>query len=291
MVLHTRGSTTPLRLQLVSDLHLESQPEWQLEAVPGADILVLAGDVGSYHSRSLLNEADFGLARFAPTRGPWRAVLYVPGNHEYDDQDFDKAHQHLQAACHRWGITWLEREAVVIDGVRFVGTTLWSDFDALAPAGTNLADDRVVHRQRAFAAANMYFRQYAFFRQGKRVLAAGVRDHALACQTWLRNTLTQPCTEPTVVITHFAPSLRSADPRFGLVPSTASFCNALDDLLPLADLWLHGHVHCAVDYIDTQPRAGRSHQCRVVANPLGYFHAGEGEQFRPQLLIDAPPAV
>jgi hypothetical protein len=45
-----------------------------------------------------------------------------------------------------------------------------------------------------------------------------------------------------VVITHFAPSLLSADPRYGLAPGTAGFCNALDDLLPQADLWLHGHL-------------------------------------------------
>ncbi len=42
--------------------------------------------------------------------------------------------------------------------------------------------------------------------------------------------------DATVVITHFAPSLRSADPRYGMQPGTASFCNADDDLLRRADL-------------------------------------------------------
>jgi hypothetical protein len=81
-----------------------------------------------------------------------------------------------------------------------------------------------------------------------------------------------------VVVTHFAPSLHSADPRYGLVPGTAGFCNDLDELLPLADLWLHGHLHTASDY-----RVGR---CRVVANPLGYARKNEQASYRASLLIE-----
>jgi calcineurin-like phosphoesterase family protein len=105
-----------------------------------------------------------------------------------------------------------------------------------------------------------------------------VREQALACQDWLRAALAEPFDGRTVVITHFAPSLRSADPRYGLTPGTAGFCNALDELLPRADLWLHGHLHCAIDY-----RAGR---CRVVANPLGYASKGEQAAFAPALALE-----
>jgi hypothetical protein len=70
-----------------------------------------------------------------------------------------------------------------------------------------------------------------------------------------------------VVITHFAPSLKSADPRYGLTPGTAGFCNALDHLLPKANVWVHGHLHCAHDYVHEG--------CRVVANPLGYARKNE----------------
>lgn len=277
-----------MRLQLLSDLHLENNPGWMPQALPGADVLVVAGDVGSYQPGSQLADADFGLARFAPDRGPWRHVLYVPGNHEYDDQEFDHAHYRLRAVCKRLGITWLERETVVIDGVRFVGTTLWSDFDALAPEGAPPGEADPVHRQKAYRAANFYLQRFSFLRRGERVLAEGVRELSLQCQAWLREALAQPFDGPTVAVTHFAPSLRSADPRYGLVPGTAGFCNALDELLPLAELWLHGHLHCPIDYLDTQPRAGRPHRCRVVANPLGYASKGESEGFRPELLIDVP---
>ena len=102
---------------------------------PGAELLVLAGDVGSYQPGSQLPGDDFGLERFAPARGWPVPVLFVPGNHEYDNLDFDATHARLRATCERLGITWLERETLVLGGVRFVGTTLWTDFDALAVAG------------------------------------------------------------------------------------------------------------------------------------------------------------
>ena len=81
--------------------------------------------------------------------------------------------------------------------------------------------------------------------------------------------------DSTVVITHFAPSLQSADPRFGHQPGTASFCNADDDLLPLADLWLHGHLHCRHDYL--VERAGRR-PARVVCQARGLASKGEAKR-------------
>jgi hypothetical protein len=40
-----------MRLQLLSDLHLEANPHCVIEPAPGADLLVLAGDIGSYQAR------------------------------------------------------------------------------------------------------------------------------------------------------------------------------------------------------------------------------------------------
>ncbi len=273
-----------MRLQLASDLHLERDPGFRLAAAPGADTLVLAGDVGSYQAGSRLHDGDdFGLARFAPgTPGaPWQRVLYVPGNHEYDGLEFDDAHARLRAACERVGITWLEREVVVIDGVRFIGTTLWTDFESLARREPTMTR-QMQAREKAFRAANFYLRRFTATRGGEPMLAEQWRELALDCQRWLRAALAAPhAGGPTVVVTHHAPSLFSADPRYGLTPGTAGFCNALDDCLDHADLWLHGHLHSPSDY-----RAGRGQRCRVVANPLGYASKGEQEGFRPLLAID-----
>ena len=280
-----------MKIQLLSDLHLEVHPHFVPQPAPGADVLVLAGDIGSYQAGSLLGamgDEHFGLERFAHWPVP---VIFVPGNHEYDAQDFDAAHARLRATCERLGLHWLERETLVLDGVRFVGTTLWSDFDALAEdeGSTDLAR-RLRQRDKAFRAANFYLKKTGATRAGELFLAPALREQGLRCQQWLRETLATPFDGPTVAVTHFAPSLLSADPRYGLVPGTAGFCNALDDCLEHAQLWLHGHLHAPVDYTVQGTRKGAGSdaapwQCRVVANPLGYARKGEQNAFVAQSAI------
>ena len=270
-----------VNIQLLSDLHLESNPHFVPQPTLGADVLVLAGDIGSYQNGSSLTRlgiSDFGLERFSNWPVP---VVFVPGNHEYDALDFQEAHQRLRQTCNRLGLIWLEQETVQIAGVRFVGCTLWTDFDAptSARAVTSAVTlgQQLAAREKAFRAADFALRKNHTLADGKPMLAEAVRELGLASQAWLRNALSQPCDGKTVVVTHFAPSLLSADPRFGVTPGTAGFCNALDDLLPLANLWLHGHLHCPSDYTV----AG----CRVFANPLGYARKNEQRSFMPQSCI------
>lgn len=282
-----------MKIQLLSDLHLEVHPHFVPEPAPAADVLVLAGDIGSYQSGSRLEGSNFGLERFSPLPqyAGWPCpVVFVPGNHEYDMQDFDAAHARLRATCERMGMLWLERETAVLNGVRFVGTTLWSDYDAMSmhEGVTDLA--RLLKlREKAFRAANFYLQKTGGTRGGEPFLAEPMREQSLVCQQWLRQALESSFDGPTVAVTHFAPSLRSADPRYGLVPGTAGFCNVLDDLLPLADLWLHGHLHAPSDYVAEGRRSdGSPWRCRVVANPLGYARKGEQEGFLARSTIDLP---
>jgi hypothetical protein len=280
-----------MRLQLLSDLHLERAPDWQAPVLANIDVLVLAGDIGSYQAGSRLRGEDFGLARFSPRApgAPWKRVLYLPGNHEFDALDYEATYARLRALCAALGIEWLERETIVVDGVRFVGATLWADFDALAASQATPAA-QLKQRGKAQRAANFYLNKYTTLKDGRPVMAEGWRAMSLADQAWLRAALEAPFDGPTVAVTHFAPSLRSADPRYGVVPGTAGFCNSMDDFLPLADFWLHGHLHCANDYVARGVRDGRPWACRVVANPLGDQARGEQESFRPELVIEIPPA-
>lgn len=233
----------------------------------------------------------------------------MPGNHEYDALDIDATHARLRATCDRLGITWLEREVVVMDDrragagrrVRFVGTTLWSDFEALVPPAAPTTV-QLKARHKADRAANFYLRTTGSTRAGAPWLADAIREQSLVCQAWLRNALAEPFDGTTVAVTHFAPSLRSADPRYGMTPGTAGFCNALDDLFPLARWWLHGHLHAPSHYTvsGTRPSKGNGTQggtnlgaqnaeawrCHVRANPLGYARKGEQVAFQPNYCID-----
>ncbi|WP_077035516.1 metallophosphoesterase [Pelomonas sp. KK5] len=251
-------------LQLLSDLHLETE-DYDPEPAPGAELLVLAGDVDSGWT---------GLQRFRDWPVP---VLYVPGNHEYDRRDIDEARAGLHRLAGELGFVTLDDAACIRTDaqgrrVRFLGSTRWSDFDAF---GTQ-------HRDRAMRAAGYFQRVMASTRHGRPFDAAAVRDEALRCREWLAAELGRgengPDWDATVAITHFAPSLRSADPRYGRQPGTASFCNADDDLLAGARLWLHGHLHCQFDY-----RVGGT---RVVCNARGHQRRGEAERFQPRLRLE-----
>lgn len=276
-----------MRIQLFSDLHLERYPAFRPQLAPDVDVVVLAGDIGSYQSGSRLITSDFGLERFSPLRpgSSCSKVLFVPGNHEFDSLEFDDAYMRLREICDRLGITWLDREVVTLGPVRFVGTTLWTDFEALVDKQAGMTT-QMQARTKAYRAANYYLSKNTTLKLGEPVLAEGIREMSLECQAWLRAALSVPFDGTTVAVTHFAPSVLSADPRYGLAPGTSGFCNALDDLFPLAQVWMHGHLHCMNDYMVEGSQDGQSWACRVVANPLGYFSKGEQAAFRENLIIE-----
>ena len=246
-----------MKIQLLSDLHLESEAFDPLPH-PQADLLVLAGDIDSTWA---------GYERFAGWPVP---VLVVAGNHEFDGRELDAAWPALRAHCAALDLALLECETVVLrapDGrrIRFAGTVRWCDFDVFGPA-----------RHAAALRAGTYFQRVMGATQGGAPFdAQAVRREALRCRAWLAGALAEPAAgrwDDTVVITHFAPSLRSADPRYGLGNGTASFCNADDALLSGAALWLHGHLHCRHDYTAVQP-AGRC--TRIASQARGLADRGE----------------
>ena len=255
-----------MRLQLLSDLHLETE-KFEPSPAPGAELLVLGGDIDSRWD---------GLEFFRAWPQP---VVFIAGNHEFDGRDLAEAMPALRARCAALGITMLERESLVVTDangarIRILATTRWCDFDLFGAAG----------RAKAMRAGTYFMGLMEATQGGRAFDVEAVRAEALACRAWLEAELRRPRAgwDRTVVVTHFAPSARSADPRYGARSGTASFCNADDDLLPLADCWLHGHLHCAQDY----RVAHRQGSTRVVCNSRGHEHRGEAEGHRPLLLLE-----
>ena len=255
-----------MRLQLLSDLHLETESFVPTPA-PDADALVLGGDIDTRWT---------GYARFLDWPVP---VFAIAGNHEFEGRDVDEVIPALRGRCTGFGIRLVEREQVTLSvadpRIRLLGTVRWSDYDVFGPG----------RRERAMKAGGYFLRQMRTTRRGVLLDAAGVREEALACRAWLQSALNAAPGDwdRTVVVTHFAPSLLSADPRYGSQPSTASFCNADDALLPLADLWLHGHLHVPSDYTVPRPDGGAT---RVVCNPRGHAGKREPERHRPWCVIE-----
>jgi len=208
-------------------------------------------------------------------------VLFVAGNHEFDNRDVDQAALDLRAHCESLGIRMLQRDqAILADDrgrrIRFCGTVRWSDFDLFGAAG----------QAKALRAGSYFQRVMGASRAGRPFDAEAVRALGLECRAWLEQVLSESPAgrwDKTVAITHFAPSLRSADPRYGPQPTTASFCNADDDLIPRADLWIHGHLHCRHDYLVTRPGLQAS---RVLCQARGLEKKGEAETFDPLKIVE-----
>ena len=251
-----------MRLQLLSDLHLETE-DFEPQPAPSAELLVLGGDIDSTWQ---------GLARFRDWPVP---VILVAGNHEFDNRELDTAWPALREHCAQLGIRLLERESTVITDrsgrrIRFVVTVRWCDFNLFGERG----------REKAMRAAGYFMRVMRSTQHGEAFGAEAVREEALACRAWLADELARSPGDwdATVALTHFGPSLRSGDTRYGSQAGTASFCNADDDLLPLADVWIHGHLHCRHDYM-----AGTT---RVVCNARGHARKGEADGYDGLFVVE-----
>jgi predicted phosphodiesterase len=265
-----------MKIRLLSDLHLEHShrhPPFVLPALP-ADVVVLAGDIDN-GTRAI----DWAEQTF-----PDQTVLYVPGNHEYYDAELRSAAAALRERAQRsLSVRLLDNDECILDGVRFLGSTLWTDFallgrDSMAQSmaqslGTVL-DFRAIRLGNAFLTPEQ-----------------SVVLHRQAVE-FLQSSLQQPFAGKTVVVTHHAPHPNSVHPRWAGNPVNAAFVSDLTRLLGKSAAWFHGHTH---DSFDFSVRG-----TRVVANPMGYRTSNwrdarstgtlevrtENEHFNPSLVVE-----
>ena len=238
-----------MKLNILSDLHLSRGAL----AIPrnGADAVVLAGDIARP------KEAAAWAAGFG------KPVLYVPGNHEFYGGSIAGTVRELKALCAGSNVRVLDDDAVVLGGVRFLGSTLWTDFRLFGEGEERLA---------AMREASKFMRDFQTIRMGDGFFTPG--DSAAlfdAHARWLESRLAEPHDGPTVVITHHAPSRRSIHPRFAGSLLNACFVSDAERLIDArrACLWIHGHTHDGFDY--------RVNGVRVVCNPRGYAKNGVNE--------------
>lgn len=230
-----------MKIHILSDLHTEHS-SFSLP-VTESDIIVLAGDIG----------VGLGGLDWLHQQLIEKPVLYIPGNHDFYHHDtslIDDMKQHANNNIHI-----LNNDIHEISGVRFLGATLWADFEhfgtstkinAMEYAQHNLADFSVIsHQGKPFSPTD------------------AIALHEESYQ-WLRDKLSDGYQGKTVVITHHAPSALSVHPNYQEDLITATFVSSLDELMSAdnASLWIHGHMHKAFDYEITGTR--------VICNPRGH---------------------
>lgn len=244
-----------MKLQILSDLHREfdratrwsSAPRFDVIPDIAADVILLTGDI------------DIGLTglRWAVAEAERlrRPILYVFGNHEYYGQAMPRLLQKGRTLVAGTGVHLLERDALLLHGVRFLGCTLWTDFALFG------------HAPRAMLAAGVAmtdFRRVRVSPDYRRLHPRDLLAEHRASIAWLRARLAEPNAPPTVIVTHHAPSARSVPEAYRDDPLSPAYASDLEALMgPPVIAWVHGHVHTPMDY--------SVKGTRVLCNPRGYY--------------------
>lgn len=236
-----------VRLRILSDLHVECFKEGRELPDADADVVILAGDI---------HRKTEGLA-WAAERFVGQEIIYVPGNHEFYGTSMPVNREALRVEAERLGIHLLDNESVDIGGVRFHGTTLWTDFELYS--GRPDYDPRETER-RALA----LMPDFRIIQQpaGEVFTTAESRRLHIEALDWLEAELSEPCPGPRVVVSHHAPLPECIPSKYQGDVMSPAFASDLRALMGKMDLWVHGHVHEPVDLQE----AGT----RVFANPGAY---------------------
>ena len=261
-----------MKLWILSDLHIEGCV-WDLPfPPPDYDVLIAAGDIH--------DPASEGVAWLAE-RSYGKPVIYVPGNHEWYAHNIPftvkEETENAKRLASELGVHFLMDESVVLDGVRFLCATLWTDWDlkgnaaaAMGYASMAMNDHIVIYPETVGSALSPRLSQ----------------SWHLASRYWLEEELPKTgAWDKTVIVTHHLPHPKSVSERFKDSPLNPAFASDLSELVENcgASLWVHGHTHDSFDY-----EVGTT---RIVCNPKGYGPRGKGapienRAFDPMFVVE-----
>ena len=265
-----------MKIQIISDLHIGAYPYTPVAA--GADVIVVAGDVDAG-----FDTGTYRLFSEMLRSSPQAHIIYIAGNHEFYGKDIIKFRAELRKFCgpasaggefkdgldQRFHL--LDNDEVIINHVRFLGTTLWTDMSLFGEGQKEDCMKEAARRLNDF---------YHIRIDGRLFTPQDSIDLHNESVKWLEMKLKEPFEGETVVVTHHAPSFASVVPHYQHDPLSACYASRLDHLMGYSKLWLHGHTHSSLDY---------TIECtRVVCNPRGYARnelSNENRSFQPALVI------
>jgi predicted phosphodiesterase len=251
-----------VKIQLVSDVHLEFGHKVVLDNA-GADVLVLAGDICS--ARHLVKPDDEfmplpierknALNFFKDCSEKFNHVVYIMGNHEHYKHTFNDTAKVLRECLFGLpNIHFLDNEDVVLDDVKFIGATLWTDNNKGCP----VTENKLQFGMNDFRLIKYKDDKGNYFKFDPRLAA---REHL---QSKKRIGIATFSDLPCVVVTHHAPSFKSIHPMYANdTYMNGGYASDLEYLMgDNVKLWVHGHTHKPFDY--------EVNGTRVVCNPRGY---------------------
>lgn len=284
-----------MHCNVISDLHLDFADL----TLPGGDVLIISGDafeakrfkkdmynpeyVAQPHERAEHRADRYYRFMEEEASKKYRKVIYVMGNHEHYGFYFHKTYDHIKSQLPD-NVHLLEKESLVLDGVLFLGATLWTDLNKVDNLTVYHVKDRM----------NDY-RQITMFNEAKSVYhklspEKTVTEHRQTLQYFKimleENRRAEARGMPVVVCTHHAPSPMSTHPYF--VHDTimnGAYSSDLSEFIldnPEIKFWTHGHTHHPFRY--------KIGECEVICNPRGYAgHEQRADEFDPTVGFDITP--
>ena len=284
-----------MKIAVCSDLHLELG-DLELKNTENADVLILSGDIfvahhledlesGNNQAKVFYNFIDRCCSRFCH-------VIMVMGNHEHYHGDFAMSYDTIKSTMNFPNFHLLDVESMDIDGVTFVGGTLWTDMNkedpiTLEAIGDMMNDFRIINNSKRMVSYKAYdtfgpdpdkFKMRE--RPSKFSPTDTVEDHHKMMQ-YLKIVLENNPGKPVVVVGHHAPTKISTHPRYkDELLMNGAYSSDLSEFIldhPEIKLWTHGHTHEPFDY-----SIGGT---RVVCNPRGYIkYEDRADQFELKFL-------
>lgn len=240
------------KFKLLSDLHLEFAP--YIDRVPedSANIhLILAGDVCPI---KMLDQ----LVKFLETCcANYKSVVYIMGNHEYYKGSLSHSIYKLyEAKNHLNNLYVLDDDSIILDGVKVIGSTLWTDLNGGDPVSKMLAESGMNDYRQIRHGTNSL--PYKFKLRANDVIVKHITS-----LNYIREELAS-FDGKKLVVTHHAPSFKSVPEKYKSGRMNHAYCSDLSELIYNNDIdvWCHGHTHSSFDYDFLETR--------IIANPRGY---------------------
>jgi hypothetical protein len=168
-------------------------------------------------------------------------------------------------------IRFVEDDSVVIGSLRIIGCTLWSGYDLFGDSLMAAAMRAAYDENRDHKRIKWSTKPWRRFRPQE------ARWLHLRSRAFIEAELSKAHFGPTLVVTHFPPTVEALPPSLLGKISATSVCS---DLLPIIDrhqpdCWIWGHTHFHVD-----SARGRT---RMISNPSGY--PDEDLSFDPTMVV------
>ena len=278
-----------MNCSIASDIHLEFG-DLNIKNEHGADVLILSGDIcvaddiGKPDPHNFMEGArsnriaDF----FKRCSFQFPHTIYILGNHEHYHGDFAKTYNKIQDMLNYNALSnvyLLEREVKEIDGVTFIGGTLWTDMNngdqlTLYHMRTMMNDFVCVQNSNRMVTFKTYEQINGVDNREKPIFKERVakfspedafEEHA-KMKGYISQIVEGKPDQKFVVVGHHAPSRTSTHEMYkDDTVMNGGYSSDMDEFIqerPQIKLWTHGHTHHVFDYVIGETR--------VVCNPRGY---------------------